>query len=103
VSELDDDARENGLLGAGFLAGEPEDPAACAARVIAEQALSIFKAAEATASEIQERGRRQAEQLAGGADEAAAIALTRLHAISRQLDDLAADVDQRSAERQHDG
>jgi hypothetical protein len=101
VSELDDHARENGLLGACFLAGE--DPAACAARVIAEQALSIFKAAEATASEIQARGRRQAEQLAGGADEAAAIALTRLQAISLELDDLAADVDQRNAERQHDG
>jgi 3-methyladenine DNA glycosylase/8-oxoguanine DNA glycosylase len=103
VSELDDHARQTGLLGGGFVAGEPEDPAGCAARVVAEQALSIFKAAEATASEIEARGGQQAEELAGAADEAVAVALSRLHAISRQLDALAADVDQRNEELRHGG
>ena len=103
MSEFDDHARQSGLLGGGFVAGDAEDPAGCAARVVAEQALSIFDAAEATASEIQARGRQQAEELAAAANEAVELALSSLHAISSQLDDLAADVDQRNGEPRRGG
>jgi hypothetical protein len=99
VSDLDHHARENGLLRAGLVAGELADPAACAARVIAEQALSIFDAAAATASEIQDRGRRHAEELVGGMGQATALALSRLHTVSREVDALAAEIDRRTEMR----
>jgi hypothetical protein len=99
VSEPDDHAGENGLLRAGVVAGEPEDPAAFAARLIAEQALSILDAAAARASEIQDRGRRHAEELVGVTGQAAALALSRLHTVSRELDALGAEIDRRAENR----
>jgi hypothetical protein len=99
VSEPHDHARETGLLGADFVAGAQDDPAACAASVIAEQALSIFDAAAATASEIEDRGRRHAEELTGVMGHAAAGALSRLRTLSRELDGLAAEIDRRAETR----
>jgi hypothetical protein len=96
---MDDRARENGLLSTSVIAGESEDPATSAARVIAEQALSILEAAEASASEIRDRGRRQAEELVAATHEAAVLALSRLRAVCHELDGLATELDRKTETR----
>lgn len=101
MTELDDHTRNNGLLGARFIEGEESDPAVVAARVIAEQALSILTATEATASDIRRRSRRSAEELAR--DDGVALAMGRLRTISRELDGLAVYVDRRLEMRRHAG
>jgi hypothetical protein len=103
VSELDDSRRMDGLLEAGGVAADSQDPAACAARVIAVEALSIFEAAEARALEIEARGRRHADDLMDDADEGVARALAHLDSIRRDLEALAAYLDDRLPRRGHDG
>jgi len=99
MENMGDRAHERGVLGAGFAAGDAEDPAACAARVIAEQALSIFEAAEARGSELEARARKEAEDVVGRAEGASVRTLAGLEAISRQLDALSAELAGRIEDR----
>lgn len=98
--------RQNGPMRAGFVTGEPQDAAAFAARVIGEEALSIFSAVEDATSEIDAGARREADEIARAADDAAAPALARLEAMSGHLEALSADLNrmaERSAERRTRG
>jgi hypothetical protein len=99
VSDLDDDRQHDGRADAEKAAGEPEDPAGFAARVIAEQALSIFQAVEARTLEIKERARRQADEIVREANAVATPALARLEALSRDLGTLSIDLDHAAEER----
>jgi hypothetical protein len=97
---------ENGPTRAGFVSGEPQHAAAFAARVIGEEALSIFSAVEDATSQIADGARREADEIARAADEAAAPALTHLEAISGHLEALTAELhrmSEQSAERRTRG
>jgi hypothetical protein len=98
--------RENGPTRAGFVSGEPQHAAAFAARVIGEEALSIFSAVEDATSQIDDGARREADEIARAADEAAAPALAHLEAISGHLEALTAELhrmSEQSAERRTRG
>jgi len=107
VVDLEDRGPEDGLTRTGLITGEPEDPAAYAARVIADEALSIFLAVEARTSEIDAGARQVADEIRRRADEATAPALARLEAMSRDLEELATELDgaanERAARRGHGG
>jgi hypothetical protein len=75
------------------------DPASDAARVIEEEALSIFLAVDAATSEIDADARRRAELIQRSSVEATAPALARLDAMSRSFDALAAELDERAMRR----
>lgn len=75
------------------------DPAACAARVVGEEVLSILQAVEAKTSEIDARARREADEIRRSADRAGARAAARLRAIARELDALAKDLDHAAGSR----
>lgn len=75
------------------------DPALDAARVIEEEALSIFLAVDAATSEIDADARRRAELIQRESDEATAPALARLDAMSRTFDALAEELDERAMRR----
>lgn len=83
------------------------DPASDAARVIADEALSIFLAVDATTSQIDADARRRADEIRSATDEATAPALARLAAMSRNLEALATELDdgarERAARRRHGG
>jgi len=68
------------------LAGAALDPAASAAHVIADQALSIFEAVEAQTSEIDARAHRDADQIRQSALAVADPGRARLNLISQSLD-----------------
>ena len=107
--EIDPEDRglEDGLTGTDLSTGEPEDPAAYAARMIADEALSIFQAVEARTCEIDVGARQWAEEIRGRANEATAPALARFDAMSRDLEELATELDgavnERAARRGHGG
>jgi hypothetical protein len=107
MSDLEDRGPEDGLTETGRITVEPEDPAAYAARVIADEALSIFLAVEARTSEIHAGARQWADETRRRADEATAPALARLEAMSRDLEALATELDgaanERAARREHGG
>ena len=97
---------ENGPTRADVVSAEPQDAAAFAARVIGEEALSIFSAVEDATSQIDDAARREADEIARVADEAAAPALAHLEAISGHLEALSAEfhlMAQQSAERRTRG
>jgi hypothetical protein len=75
------------------------DPVSDAARVIADEALSIFLAVDAATSEIDAEARRRAETIRRASDERTAPALARLEAMSRDFDALAEELDERVRER----
>jgi hypothetical protein len=75
------------------------DPAGSAARVVAEEVLSILQAVEAKRSEIDATARRDANEIRRAADQAGADAVARFAAITRQLDVLATDLEERAARR----
>jgi hypothetical protein len=75
------------------------DPADSAARVVAEEVLSILQAVEARTSEIDAGARREAEAIRRAADLAGADAIGRFAAITRELDALAAELTERAARR----
>lgn len=79
-----------------------EDPAGSAARVVAEEVLSILRAVEARTSEIGVSSRRDAEAIRRAADQAGADAVGRFAAITRELDALARDLAERAARRGYD-
>lgn len=79
------------------------DPASDAARVISEEALSIFHAVDAATSKIDAEARRRADLIRRAGEETTAPALARLHAISRDFDALAEELDERAEERGHGG
>jgi hypothetical protein len=76
-----------------------EDPAACAARAVGEEVLSILQAVEAKTSEIDAGARREADEIRRSADRAGARAAARLRAIARELDALAKDLDHAAGAR----
>jgi len=69
------------------------DPAADAARVIEEEALSIFQAVDARISEIDAHARRRADAIRSSAQQATAPALARLTVMATDLDALANELD----------
>jgi hypothetical protein len=75
------------------------DPASDAARVIAEEALSIFRAVDAATSQIDAEARRRADLIRRAGDESTSSALARLNAMSRDFDALANELDERARER----
>jgi hypothetical protein len=75
------------------------DPASDAARVIAEEALSIFHAVDAATSKIDADARRRADLIRRASDERTAPALARLNEMSRSIDALANELDERARER----
>jgi hypothetical protein len=70
-----------------------EDPVACAARVIADEVRSIFRAVDAKTSAIDADARERAQQVRRSASASAEPARARLEAISRDLESLARDLD----------
>jgi hypothetical protein len=99
VDELDDRVREQGLVGLGPETWRMRDPAAFAASVIADQTLSIFRAVEATTSDIDAGGRRDAQEIMRRSDEVIGPAKARLEAMSLDLEALAHELDRPAAER----
>jgi hypothetical protein len=89
---LGDRGDHDGLL-------EGEDPAACAAEVVAEEVLSILQAVDARTSEMDATARREADEIRRAADLAAADAVARYAATVRELDALATELDERAATR----
>jgi hypothetical protein len=83
--------------GEGLVANS--DPAGSAAHVVAEEVLSILQAVEARTSEIDATARRDAEAIRRAADRAGAHAVSRFAAITRELDALAAELEDRAARR----
>jgi hypothetical protein len=75
------------------------DPASDAARVIEDEALSIFLAVDAATSEIDADARRRAELIRRASDEATVPALARLDAMSRTFDALVEELDERARTR----
>jgi hypothetical protein len=75
------------------------DPALDAARVIEEEALSIFLAVDAATSEIDADARRRADAIRRASHDATAPALARLDAMSRTFDALAEELDERARTR----
>jgi hypothetical protein len=75
---------------------EPEDPAASAARVIADEVLSIFEAVRARTMAISADARREAEERGGSAT---GRALAKLEAISNDVQALARELGDVAAER----
>ena len=69
------------------------DPAADAARVIEQEALSIFQAVDARVSEIDAHARRRADAIRSSVQQATAPALARLTVMSTELDALASELD----------
>jgi hypothetical protein len=84
---------------ADAVSGGPDDPAASAASMIADQALSIFEAVEAKASDIDARAQRAAEEIRREAIAVADPAAERLDAISRELDAISGALDHIVADR----
>jgi hypothetical protein len=78
---------------------EHENPAGSAARVIEEEVLSILQAVEARTSDMDAAARREAEEIRRAVDLAGARAVARFAAITRELDALATDLDDRAARR----
>jgi hypothetical protein len=76
-----------------------EDPAGCAARVVAEEVLSILQAVAARRSEIDATARREADEIRQAADMAGAHAVARFAAITRELDALATELEDGAEER----
>jgi hypothetical protein len=89
---LGDRGDHDGLL-------EEEDPAGSAARVVAEEVLSILQAVDARTSEIDAEARREADEIRRAADLAGADAVARFAAIARELDALATELEERAARR----
>jgi hypothetical protein len=81
----------------GLLMDDPQDPAGCAGRVVAEEVLSILQAVDARRSEIDE-ARREAD------DNRLAVAHARasLAAMARELEALATELE-RTSEQRGDG
>ena len=92
--------------GAGAVTAQPADAAAWAAKVTAEQALSVFDAVAARAEEIDAQARREAVELRVRTRAATAAALGRLDAIDGELGVLVTHLrrrtDQRAARWSHD-
>jgi hypothetical protein len=98
--------REHGPTSVGFATAQPRDAAAFAARIIEEEALSIFLAVDEATSEAQANARREAGTLARAASDAAAPALARLEAMASHLRALSADLQEMAdqwARRRGDG
>jgi hypothetical protein len=99
TSQGDAAGREDGMSGPGSVTSGPQDPAASAASLIAEQARSIFQAVEATTSDIDARARAEAEEIRRGAEEAVARASGRLEAMSRDLNTVSMALDRAVEDR----
>jgi hypothetical protein len=99
VDELDDRVGEQGLIRFGPETWRMRDPAAFAESVIADQTLSIFRAVEATTSDIDLGGRREAGDILRRRDEVIRPAKARLEAMSLDLEALALELDRTAAER----
>jgi hypothetical protein len=97
------DAEENesgsGAAADDVIQGGTDDPAASAAHMIADQALSIFEAVEAKATEIDTRAHRDAEEIRREAMAVVDPASARLDAITRQLDTVSTDLERLASER----
>jgi hypothetical protein len=76
-----------------------DDPVASAASMIADQALSIFEAVEAKASEIDARAQCEADEIRREAMAVAAPAAERLDGITRELDAISTALERVSSER----
>jgi hypothetical protein len=85
--------------GAGAVTAQPADVAAWAAKVTAEQALSVFDAVAASAEEIDAQARREAVELRLRTRAATAAALGRLVAIDGELGALVAELRRQTDER----
>lgn len=83
--DVDEPGAARGSVEEG-VAGAAPDPAASAAHMIGDQALSIFEAVEAQASEIDARAHREAEEIRRSTLAVADPARARLDVISRDLD-----------------
>jgi hypothetical protein len=81
------DGHERGeVVPAGVIRPAPADPAVSAASMIEEQALSILRAVEVTASEIDARAAHEAEEIVRQVDQATGPARARLDEMSRTLE-----------------
>jgi hypothetical protein len=85
--------------GAGAVTAQPADAAAWAAKLTADQALSVFDAVAARAEEIDAHARREAVELRLRTRPATAAALGRLDAVDRELGALVAELRRRTDER----
>jgi hypothetical protein len=81
------------------LGGAAQDPATSAASMIADQALSIFQAVEAQASEIDARAHLDADEIRRSTLAVADPARAHLDAISRGLDAIATALERVATER----
>ena len=75
------------------------NPASDAARVIADEALSIFRAVDAVTSQIDADARRRASLVRRASEETTASALAHLNAMSHDFDALANELDGRARQR----
>jgi hypothetical protein len=71
-----------------------DDPVACAARVMADEVLSIFHAVDARTSAIDADARENAQQVRRAARASAEPARAKLEAITRDLEALATELDE---------
>jgi hypothetical protein len=76
-----------------------EDPAACAARVVADEVLSIVQAVEARTSAIDADARERARHVQRAARASAGRARARLEAMTRDLGSLASELDEAAKAR----
>lgn len=81
----------------GFL--EASDPAGTAARLVAEEVVSILQAVEARTAQIEAMARREAEAIRRAAARAGEDAAARFGAITRELDALMEELGEREARR----
>jgi len=83
---------EDGPIAAGLLPADPEDPAAFAGALVAEEALSILRAVEARTSALDAAARAEADEIRRASVDATAPALALLRAMARELDGLVTDL-----------
>jgi hypothetical protein len=97
-SQVMDPGQEHGSTEAGLVTARPQDAAGSAAQVIEGEALSIFQAVDATAAQMADAARHEADAIARAYAHAAGPALEDLDAMSQHLRALAADLQHKAEE-----